>query len=674
MRWQDSAITRRDEQLARTRRLTTWIAGGATAASFGLAGALGFALPGHTATSGTGRRSHAGRTAGRGGSQGSGSASRPGTGSHGHAGPAHRHHQLAPPRKPPASSGGGTRDILGWLVIAAQPLSAPLTSGSTLLWYATRATGIVSLVLLTGTVMLGITGTVRATSARWPRLVTAGLHRNLALTALALVVIHVVTTVLDPFASISVAAAFIPDSSAYRPLWLSLGAVAFDLMLAVIVTSLLRDRLNLRAWRAVHLLTYASWPIALWHGLGTGTDTRLIWVLAINVACVAAVGWAIWWRLSLSGEPRARAAGLAALVAVSVLTAVFVLIGPLQSGWARRAGTPVRLLGNQSPSQPAPAGGTAPQLTGAPFRGTLSLAGPARLGPADDHHHVPHHVAALGRLRDRAARHPLRRRRGAAQRKRQDRAARDQIGLVRTCRQALRQAPDSDRLRAERAAAGRLHADDQRLRGDRNGQPAGRRRGVRMSGQNGTTRTSRAAAGTAHLASQLGPTSRLTAGWRDAGGPASLDAHIDIYGPIPRHRTGRHGVLIDAVTARRADRPRRGRLPDGNQDEDGGVAPRPGRRRERDGERAGQREGQGAAGTRTAPRAGWRRARGLGGGSRSGPPVPARGQDVAPVDRRRRARRARARRRGPRRDRGARFAAALRGQRGIVAGALAQRR
>jgi sulfoxide reductase heme-binding subunit YedZ len=259
-------------------------------------------------------------------------------------------------------------------MIGAQPLSAPFTSGSTLLWYATRATGIVSLVLLTGTVMLGITGTARAASSRWPRLVTAGLHRNVALTALALVVVHVVTTVLDPFASISVAAAFIPGSSAYRPLWLSLGAVAFDLILAITVTSLLRNRLSLRAWRAVHLLTYASWPIALWHGLGTGTDTRLLWVLAINIACVAAVGWAIWWRLSLSGEPVARAAGLAALVAVPVLTAVFILIGPVQSGWARRAGTPIKLLGNHGPSRPAPSAGTSPRLAGTPFRGTLSLA------------------------------------------------------------------------------------------------------------------------------------------------------------------------------------------------------------------------------------------------------------------------------------------------------------
>ena len=266
-------------------------------------------------------------------------------------------------------------------MITVHPLSAPLASGSTLLWYATRATGIVSMVLLTGTVMLGVIGTARAATARWPRLVTAALHRNLALTALGLVVVHVVTTVLDPFASISVAAAFIPFSSPYRPLWLSLGAVAFDLMLAVIATSLLRDRLSHRAWRAVHLLVYACWPVALWHGLGTGTDTRLFWVLAINAGCVAAVGWAVWWRLSLTANPLTRAGGLLALVLVPVLTGVFVLAGPLQSGWARRAGTPVKLLGNQSQPLQAPSGSPAPRLVSTPFTGRLSVAS----GPGSGH-------------------------------------------------------------------------------------------------------------------------------------------------------------------------------------------------------------------------------------------------------------------------------------------------
>jgi sulfoxide reductase heme-binding subunit YedZ len=266
---------------------------------------------------------------------------------------------------------------------AGHLLAAPVLSGSSLLWYTTRATGIVALVLLTATVMLGVVGTARAASARWPRVVTAGLHRNLALTSTALIVVHVVTTVVDPFASIGLVAAFVPFSSGYRPLWLSLGAVSFDLLLAVLITSLLRDRLSHRFWRLVHLLVYVSWPVALWHGLGTGTDTRLPAVLAIDFACVAGVGWAIWWRLRLTDHPATRAAGQLALAAVPVLTAIFVLLGPLQPGWARRAGTPVALLGQNSQATPAPSTGGDPaqpvRLVDARFTGHLTVRhGPGR--------------------------------------------------------------------------------------------------------------------------------------------------------------------------------------------------------------------------------------------------------------------------------------------------------
>jgi methionine sulfoxide reductase heme-binding subunit len=212
------------------------------------------------------------------------------------------------------------------------------------LWYLTRATGLVALVLLTGTIVLGVLGTARVASERWPRVVTSGLHRNLALTATALVGVHVITTVLDPFAPISLVAAFVPFASSYRPVWLSLGAVAFDLLLAVLITSLLRDRLSHRLWQAVHLLVYACWPIALWHGLGTGTDTRLTWVLAINAGCVLAVAAAAWWRLWLTGNRRLLLTGSLTLAALTSLTVIFVAVGPLQPGWALRAGTPPALV------------------------------------------------------------------------------------------------------------------------------------------------------------------------------------------------------------------------------------------------------------------------------------------------------------------------------------------
>jgi sulfoxide reductase heme-binding subunit YedZ len=217
-------------------------------------------------------------------------------------------------------------------------------SGISPLWYATRATGVISLVLLTATVILGVAGTTRFAAPGLPRVITSGLHRNVSLLVLGLVAVHVLTTVLDSYTSISLTAAVIPFSSPYRRLWLGLGAAAFDMLLALALTSLLRDRMPPRAWRAVHWLAYACWPVALWHGLGTGTDSRLPWLLALDGLCVAGVAGAVCWRLSVTQPGPGRIAAAAGTAVLTLATALFVLAGPLQPGWARRAGTPVTLL------------------------------------------------------------------------------------------------------------------------------------------------------------------------------------------------------------------------------------------------------------------------------------------------------------------------------------------
>ena len=212
------------------------------------------------------------------------------------------------------------------------------------LWYATRAFGVVALVLLTATVILGIAGTARFAAPGLPRVVTAGLHRNLSLLVLALVALHVLSTIADGYAPVGFASAVVPFDSAYRGLWLGLGTVAFDMLLAVALTSLLRDRLSYRTWRGVHWLAYACWPVALWHGLGTGTDSRVPWLLAIDAVCVAGVAGAVWWRLSLAAPGRARTAAIAGSALLPLATAIFVFVGPLQPHWAERAGTPPAIL------------------------------------------------------------------------------------------------------------------------------------------------------------------------------------------------------------------------------------------------------------------------------------------------------------------------------------------
>jgi methionine sulfoxide reductase heme-binding subunit len=170
------------------------------------------------------------------------------------------------------------------------------------LWHSARASGMVALLLLTVTVVLGILGPMRVGSAGWPRFALAGLHRNISLLTLALLAVHVVSVAVDSYVPIRWVDAVVPFVSAYQPVWLGLGTVAFDLMLALLVTSLLRPRINQRLWRSLHWLAYACWPVALAHGLTIGTDALSGWPLALGVLCALAVLVGAGWRAAVAGK------------------------------------------------------------------------------------------------------------------------------------------------------------------------------------------------------------------------------------------------------------------------------------------------------------------------------------------------------------------------------------
>lgn len=178
------------------------------------------------------------------------------------------------------------------------------------LWYVSRATGILALLLLTGTVALGALTGGRASAPGWPRFALAAMHRNLSLLTLAFVVVHVATAVIDDYAGIAWLDTVLPFVSVYHPFWLGLGAAAFDLLLALLATSLLRTRIPPRVWRAVHWAAYACWPVALLHGFGIGADdTQSGWGMAVVLACVAAVAAAVMWRaVTTHPDPEARKA------------------------------------------------------------------------------------------------------------------------------------------------------------------------------------------------------------------------------------------------------------------------------------------------------------------------------------------------------------------------------
>jgi methionine sulfoxide reductase heme-binding subunit len=188
-------------------------------------------------------------------------------------------------------------------------------SGSTAFWYASRATGIVALLLLTAVLVLGILVNRQGRLPGLPRFAVTSLHRNVSLLAVAFVAVHVLTAVLDTYVSIPLLSGVIPFASGYERFWLGLGAISVDLMLAIIITSLVRGRLNRTLWRAIHLLAYLSWPVAFAHSIGSSRDMQHGTLLALALACALAVAAAAAWRLVHAARQVPRAARVAAALA-----------------------------------------------------------------------------------------------------------------------------------------------------------------------------------------------------------------------------------------------------------------------------------------------------------------------------------------------------------------------
>jgi len=251
--------------------------------------------------------------------------------------------------------------------------AAVAVSNPSALWYLGRGSGLVLLGLLSANLALGVAIQGGWRPPTWPRFAIQGVHRNAALLAVVLLAVHVITLELDPFVGVGWWAAFVPLVSPYRPLWVGLGALSLDIFLAVVVTSLLRRHLRPAWWRLVHWLAYLSWPVAVLHSIGTGTDTHVGAVFVYELACLGLVVAALLVRLARAAQlsQSQRRAGWAVAILLPVAVLIWSASGPLQRGWARQAGTPTTVLSSAGGAT-APAGGGSASVL-APF--TASFVG-----------------------------------------------------------------------------------------------------------------------------------------------------------------------------------------------------------------------------------------------------------------------------------------------------------
>jgi predicted ferric reductase len=166
------------------------------------------------------------------------------------------------------------------------------------LWYFGRGAGVSALLLFTLVMVLGVVVRLGRPLPGLPRFTVAAVHRTTSLTALGFLALHIGTLLLDPYAQLDLLDAVLPFFGTYRPFWQGLGTLGLDLVLLLIVSSLLRQRIGPRAWRWLHGSAYLCWPVAVAHAIGNGTDGTTPWMLALVGGCVAAVLLAVGWRVA----------------------------------------------------------------------------------------------------------------------------------------------------------------------------------------------------------------------------------------------------------------------------------------------------------------------------------------------------------------------------------------
>jgi sulfoxide reductase heme-binding subunit YedZ len=184
-------------------------------------------------------------------------------------------------------------------------MSAPVLAGHEW-WLASRAAGIVAMLLVSLSVGLGLANAARLVPPRGRRALVA-VHEQTALVALGAISAHALLLLPDRWLHPGVAGIVVPFATAYRPLAVALGIVAGYLAALLGLSFYARRRIGPRLWRRLHVGTLGVYVLALLHTLTAGTDAGTTWLGALLVATAAPVAALLAWRVALRAPARAAA-------------------------------------------------------------------------------------------------------------------------------------------------------------------------------------------------------------------------------------------------------------------------------------------------------------------------------------------------------------------------------
>jgi sulfoxide reductase heme-binding subunit YedZ len=168
-------------------------------------------------------------------------------------------------------------------------------------WLASRSAGIVAYVLLSASVVLGVTMALNLAPPRFGALLRTA-HERIALLALGALAAHGLLLLGDGFLRPGVLGILVPFQMSYRPTWTGIGILAGYLTAGLSLTYYARQRIGARRWRTAHRLIPVAWSMAVVHVIGAGSDAGSLWLQVPLALTMSAVVTLLGYRL-LGGQP-----------------------------------------------------------------------------------------------------------------------------------------------------------------------------------------------------------------------------------------------------------------------------------------------------------------------------------------------------------------------------------
>ncbi len=179
----------------------------------------------------------------------------------------------------------------------AQLLGLPLTGQTSAFWYMARSGGIVTYLLLWLSTVWGLTLSTKITDGLVPATIAYGLHEFLSIGAVLFGLIHSIVLLGDRYINFNLVQLAIPFLAPYEPFWTGLGTISLYLTAALTISFYVRKQIGQKVWRIMHYLAFATYGLALVHGLMAGSDSSLTALKLMYLGSGATVLFLTYYRL-----------------------------------------------------------------------------------------------------------------------------------------------------------------------------------------------------------------------------------------------------------------------------------------------------------------------------------------------------------------------------------------